>query len=228
MYLIIELIVCLILIINIIKSKGKKQELLYVLLYQIITFPIVDISHFVLAWSPIVYLLFKKNNLQKYTKNALFVLVLVIEVCALFSNYYTTTIHNKRYLGYSTSETFIKGKLVPSVTDGYIEEISKYIEKYPNHNLYILGSNSYLIKLFLDIPINKYDLINEGNMGYQGAKKYIEEIENNCQNKKCLFVVNNNELNQKFYNQTNSDILNFVDKNYNKIYSSSVFGIYIK
>lgn len=227
MYLIIEVAICFILAFNLIKSKGQRKDIFYVLMYQIIAFPITDVSHFVLAWVPNIYLLFQRSNIPKFARNAAFAVILTIEVAVLLICNYNVTIHNKGYIGYSTSETFIKGKLVPTITDTYINEISKYVERYPEYKLYILGTNSYLIKLFLDIPINKYDLINEGNMGYQGSRKYIEEIKKTCQDEKCLFVVNNNELKKKTYNQTNAEILIFVDKTYNKIYSSSVFGIYI-
>lgn len=227
MYLILEIAICIILFAKLIKVKGKQKELFYVLMYQIVAFPITDISHFVLAWAPNVYLLFQKKDMTKFAKKAVFIVILTAELAVLFISNYTTTLHNKKYLGYSQEESFIKGKLVPSITDTYVMEVSKFIQKYPDRKLYILGTNSYLIKLFLDIPINKYDLINEGNMGYNGANKYIKEIENTCQKEKCIFVLNNNEIKKTKYNQTSSGILEFVDYTYTKIYASSVFGIYI-
>lgn len=227
MYFILELAICFILGYNLIKSKWKRKDIFYVLMYQIIAFPITDISHFVLASAPSIYLLFKKENMSKTIKNASFTVILIASLSILLISSYTTTIRNKDYLAYSQSETFLKGRLVSGITDVYINEISKTIEKYPDHKLYILGSNSYLIKLFIDIPINKYDLINEGNMGYKGSQKYIKEIKNICRKEKCLFIININELNKNTFNQTNTKILNFVDKEYSKIYINNAFGVYI-
>lgn len=227
MYLISEIIICIILIINLIKSKGTRKDMLYILLYQIIAFPITDVSHFVLAWAPNVLLLFQKKDITKFIKVSFLIVLLIAELGVLLISNYTTTINNKTYIGNSEEKTFLEGKLVPSITDDYIKEISNMIEKYPNKKLYLLGSNSYLIKLFLDIPINKYDLINDGNMGYNGSKKYIKEIKETCENEECLFIINNNELNKNEYGQTNSDILKFVDKEYRKIYATNVYGVYI-
>lgn len=227
MYLVAEIIICLILLFNLIKSKGKRQDIFYVLLYQIIAFPITDISHFVLGWGAVVYLLFQRKNMTKFTKIGMFCVLLTFEFSVMLISNYTTTLQTKIYLDYDRSGTFLDGKLVPSITDDYINEISKFIEKYPERKLYLLGSNSYLIKLFLDIPITKYDLINEGNMGYKGGEKYLEEIKSTCQKEKCLFILNNKEIKKLSYNQTASYILMYVDNNYNKIYSSSIFGVYI-
>ena len=110
-----------------------------------------------------------------------------------------------------------------------IAQMNNYIQQYPDHKLYILGNYSYLIKLSLDIPINKYDLINNGNMGYEGSAKYIKEIDQACSIEKCLFIINSAELNAQEYNQTNTDILLFVTKKYQQIYTSDaqIFEVYI-
>ena len=108
-----------------------------------------------------------------------------------------------------------------------MNQIPTFIEQYQDRKLYILGSNSYLIKLYLDIPINKYDLINEGNMGYKGGTKYIEEIKNKCQTEECLFILYNNELTKSEYNQVDNNILTFVNNNYRQIYTTNVFSVYL-
>ena len=64
-------------------------------------------------------------------------------------------------------------------------------------------------------------------MGYHGEIKYIDEIDSKCLKEKCLFIVNESELNCDFYNQTSTEILSYVINNYTKIYSSSVFGVYV-
>lgn len=225
-YLIIELIVCGLLIYTLIKSKGKRQDAFYILMYQIVTFPIVDVSHFVLAFAPVVYLIFKENHMTKFLRISTFIVILTIIICILFIGNYTTTIQTRHLLGYSQSDGFLEKKLVPAVTDTYIEKMREFIERYPEDQLYVLGNYAYIVKLYLDLPITKYDLINNGNMGYQGADRYIEEINQTCQNQACLFIVKESEINQKDYNQTNTKILKNVVKNYKKIYSSSTFCVY--
>ncbi|MCI6265686.1 MAG: hypothetical protein MR598_02430 [Erysipelotrichaceae bacterium] len=226
-YFPIELVSCIFLLQILIKTKGERKDAFYCLMYQIITFPITDISHFVLGWAPVIYILFQKKELTKFIKISTFLVLLTIQVSILFMNDYVTSIKPRIYLDHNTSNTFLEGRLTPIITENYISTMKELIQRYPDHKLYILGNYSYLVKLYLDIPINKYDLINDGNMGYHGSQKYIQEIKKDCQNQSCLFIVNDMELTKKSYNQTNAEILEYVTKNYNKIYSSSVFGGYI-
>ena len=57
--------------------------------------------------------------------------------------------------------------------------------------------------------INKFDLINTGNMGAD-EKNYINEIEKICKNKNCIFIANKVPA-----GQLSSTIINYVNKNYN-------------
>ena len=42
--------------------------------------------------------------------------------------------------------------------------------------LYIISKSAYTFKLEGNIPINKYDLLNNGNLGSGGHQKIIKEI----------------------------------------------------
>lgn len=225
-YLIIEIAICVILFYTLIKSKGKRKDAFYVLMYQIITFPIVDISHFILAVTPSIYLLFQETKLTKFYRISASVALITIACSLLFISNYTTTFQVRNLLGYSTENNFLNNKLIATSTNIYINQMDNFIKKFPNDNLYILGNYSYLVKLSLDIPINKFDLINNGNMGYDGARKYIKEIKETCQKEECLFIVNEKELKKEDFIQTNYEILKFVTTEYPKIYSASAFGVY--
>ena len=77
-----------------------------------------------------------------------------------------------------------------------------------------------MIKLNTDFSINKFDLINNGNMGFHGESKYILEIEKKCQYKSCLFFTYLYEYGKPKYEgngQTNKKILNYVFDNYEKV-----------
>ena len=105
-FLILEIANCIALIIALIKSKGKRQDICYALLYQIIAFPITDISHCVLAWIPSFYLFFQRKTLTNFIKKAGFIVVLTSELGILLISNYTTTIQNKDYLTHNNSNTF--------------------------------------------------------------------------------------------------------------------------
>ena len=122
---------------------------------------------------------------------------------------------------------FMKGRVVSSATESYIEDISSSLSKYSDYEPYILGSFSYLVKLNLNFPLNRFDIINRGNMGYGGSDGYIEEIDKNCMNKRCVFILNDGEALGKLSNQVDTDILQHIRENYYQVRSSSIFSIYI-
>lgn len=91
--------------------------------------------------------------------------------------------------------------------------INKHMD---NSRLFLFARNAYAIKLLIDEPINKYDLINNGNMGYNGASRYIDEIDDICSDNSCVFIVDNDLYHNKEEDtQMNQDILDYVYNNYN-------------
>lgn len=225
--IILEILMCIILILGIIQTKGKRQELLYVLLYQVMIIPILEIYHFVLGWSAFIYILFSTKQISKATKNTLFLFLIIIESTLIFTTNEMFTIRDKQYFeNYPKEQSFMEGRMTTKITKNFVDGIQTFIQNYPDYNLYIFGNYSYIIKLELDIPINKYDLINNGNMGYKGEEKYIKEIDKKCSKEKCLFIIDENELTRQDYTQVNKKILNHVVNNTTKIYSSNTFGAY--
>ena len=226
--LVIQFFVCMILLLILIRSRGKREDVFYVLLYQIMSVPILEIYHFVLGWSAFLYVLFSDKKLSDVIKNSLFTFLIVVEFSFAFTTNELFTIRDLQYFEhYPKKESFMEGRMITNNTKDYVDKMSEFILDYSEYELYIFGNYSYIVKVELGIPINKFDLINNGNMGYKGAIKYIEEIEGNCSNKKCLFIIDDNELNREDYTQVNRDILMYVINNTSKIYSSNIFGVYI-
>ena len=226
LYLILEIVIIITLTSILINSKFKDKKVFYACFYQIMCFPIVEVYHFVLGLSAFIYVLFDYLKDKDVLKNTLFIVLLIIELYILFTTNIMYMLLGNNYYELYKEDTFLKGRKVLNVTDDYIDKIEEIIDKYPDYRLYILNGSSYLVKLNLNIPINKYDLINNGNMGYKGSIKYINEIDKYCKNNKCLFIINDNDLDDKTI-QTNKDILMYVVKNNNKIYSSTIFNAYI-
>ena len=79
--------------------------------------------------------------------------------------------------------------------------------------LYIIDRDAYSLKLELNIPINKYDLLNNGNLGKNGANKLINGIKENCSSKKCTFIVSPRIINNE-ESQYNQEIIHYVIDNY--------------
>lgn len=221
-FFIVEIIIIIILFIKAIKKKDK--YLCYILCFQIITFPIVDYFHFIISFIPVVYIL-----LKKITNNHFFVLYSVTFTITFFLLLnYSIIVGDKNYqfLEHYSVNNFMKERVTYKVTASYVKQIDSFLNEYKEYKPYILGNFSYLIKLNNDLKINKYDIINNGNMGYHGSDKYIKEIEEDCKEKKCVFVISDEEITTKRTIQTNREILKYVNKNYEKKYSSNIFSIY--
>lgn len=221
---VLEIFIIGVLIYNVIKTK--KKEYFYLLMYQIVTFPIVNYIHFMISFIPIVYILLVEFKDKPYF--SWFFGVMSISFFITF-NYFTVIEYKQSNFEYYKEDTFMKGRIVNNITANSIKVTKKYIEEYSEYKPYIFTNMAYLIKLDIDYPINKFDLINNGNMGYNGNKRYIEEIDDYCKDEKCIFFINELEMNDKAGNQTNQNILHhFSDiKVYKKIYTSNIINVYI-
>ena len=218
---ILEVVIIGILIYKLIKNKRK--DYFYILMYQIVTFPIVNYVHFMISFIPVVYLIiyeYRQQPLIKWFSG-------VVAVSFFLSFLYMFTIdYDEVGIKAYDKNTFMKGRLIYNIVEDYIDLTDEYITKYEDYQPYVLTNTAYQIKLNLDYEINKFDLINNGNMGYKGGKGYIKEIDNYCKDNKCIFFINKLELNDDYGNQTNQVILKYVDKEYTKLYSSNTINIY--
>lgn len=219
----LEIVILLILIYRVIKTKRK--DIFFCLMFQIIAFPIIDYVHFMISFIPVVYLFLKVF----WNSNYVFFLGTVTTVSFFIMLNVLIMLQNDNYL-YLTHykvNNFMKGRVTYRLTSDYVFHVKKYLDEYPDYNPYILGHFSYLIKLNNNLPINKYDIINNGNMGYHGAQKYLNEIDTYCKENRCIFILNDVESIISKTIQTNRAILVYVQRNYNKVYRSNTFSVYI-
>ena len=202
-------------------KKTKEKEYFYILMYQIVTFPIVNYIHFIISFIPVVYLIILKYKDKPYFKWFTGVIAVTFSVTMVIFLIKDNKIHNDIYI----NDTFMSGRLVQITVKNNIDVVDRYIKKYKEYKPYILSYMAYQIKLNLDYPINKYDLINNGNMGYNGSERYIKEIDKYCKKNKCIFFINTYEITEDGF-QTNKDILKYVQNDYKRIYSSNILNIY--
>lgn len=217
--LVVEIGIIIYLVYELIKKKDRK--VFYILLFQIMCFPIVNYYHFVISFVPVVYyLLGLKNNYLSFL-----ISVFMVTFFLVFS--VGEMARDDKYLYYSNSkyENFYEGRMVGNHLYGSVLSIDEIIDRYEWDRYYLLGNFSYLVKLSNGDEINKFDLINNGNMGYDGSSKYISEIDEYCSSNKCLFIIENRG--KESTNQTNTDILEYVEENYIQDISSNVFKVYI-
>ncbi len=96
------------------------------------------------------------------------------------------------------------------------------MKKY-DYSFFIMDT-AYAKKLFLNESINKFDLLNNGNMGYHGDKRYLKEIKDICSLNSCVFFVEKTKF--KKYNQLNIMIYDSIIKKYGMIDSNKYFYVY--
>ena len=149
--------------------KTKNKDLLYIIAFQIMAYPLFNISHTLLALTPVVYYLLRKypkvNNLVIKTAP----IFIIIPIISLIINYnlchptYDNNLFKYRYLqkeyrnDLNALENYFKGDY---------------------DNVYFFMMEAYLYKLGLDIPITEYDLTLKGNLGYNGEEEMIKQIKN--------------------------------------------------
>ncbi len=91
-------------------------------------------------------------------------------------------------------------------------QIKDYLnEHYSDYQIYHLDDMAYLYKLVNNELVNKFDLNNEGNMGYHGDEKYIKEMQDVCLTKKCAFLIDSH---YEIDSQISIKLRNYVMDNY--------------
>ncbi|MBR0472687.1 MAG: hypothetical protein IJI98_08355, partial [Methanosphaera sp.] len=218
---IVELFVFIYLIYTYIKTRDRIA--MYVLLFQIVMIPIFEIIHLFLAFMPVLFYFFvnTKNRIIKYIFEVFIIFFLVGFYLKIIPGYMRDI--NNRCMD---SSSFLYEKRLPIYTDYKFDMVKEYLDKYSNYRLYFFSSNAYIYKLEYDIPVNKYDLINDGNMGYDGDNRYVSEVKEYCSSNKCLIIVRSDEV-IKDFNQTSRVITQYVINNYLSIYSSNDLTFYI-
>ena len=215
-----EIIVIIIILYKLIKGNFKNQKLIFVLAFQIMAFPLLDYQHVFYAFIPVVCYILMNYNLNKIS----FYLFGILCVFYLIISFYIGT--NSPYFHlYSKKNSFLYGRSIIGIIDKQIDKLYSYLDKNRDDNrLYIFSCYAYLIRLNNGEITDKYDLINNGNMGYKGEEKYIKEIDNYCSQNKCMFVLISEDLAGK--NQTSKKLLDYVQRNYDNVTNFEAFGIY--
>ena len=193
----IELILIILLI-----SKYKKEKdinYLYLLFFQAINYPLVELYHFIIGIIPIFYYLLVKGNI--YIKYLLS--IFIIFIILLYKIVYQFNL---------SGINIYKYKNVGNNVDNQVEEIDKFINANSSSRIFIFSNFSYYVKIAMNKKLDKFDLINKGNMG-SNEEKYLKDIEKICRTKKCIFIINEEEY-EKHGSQLNPIIKKYILENY--------------
>ena len=190
-------------------------------MYQVVTVPIFDDYHFMIGFIPFLYYLLKEVNIANYNVKYYFIMSLTFFCCW---NFRVHQFENINF--YSDKNSYLYRRNIPRYVN--LDEIGNYIninrEMYDH--IYFFSKNAYYVKLNVKYPLDKFDMICNGNMGFNGAKKYIKEIDNYCLNNSCMFILYKHEFDNKI-TQTNRDIVDYVINNYNLFKEIQWFEVYV-
>lgn len=214
-YLPAYIIFCLTVIIAIFKSRFKDIFLIYVLAFSVVSIPIFDNLHMMYSVVVILFYLFCRYD---FYINRYYNYFFVISFSFFF---FCVTSPVGNYNLYRDSTSFLYGKAIYYDFYNYdkcVLRLKKYVSNVKDNYDYIFifsDELTYSVKLDLNIPINKFDVIANGNMGYRGFERYIFEYHEMCKYNSCIFFVDDSISN--LTSQSNENILNDVRNSYSKI-----------
>lgn len=214
------LLLTIMILIYLIYTYIKKRELkiLYLICIQGLAFPLIDPYHVILPFMVgLNYLLNNINLNKKIIKYAFLSFI----VCILSYNTYEYSIDKYKY---PNNTDVYKYRKLNTETEDSIELVLNYL-KNTEDKVFIIDPYAYLIKLEANIPITKFDLLNNGNLGKNGEIKITKEIDEICKQNKCTFLLNENRLANKKLSQYNQYIYKHIINNYKE--RDNLFGLTI-
>lgn len=194
--------------------KTKDIKYIYLICFQGMAYPLVDPYHVVIPFIPVLGDFLNNLNLNKKMIFSTFIIFLI----TIFSlNIYEYTKGDYTYPNASNNFRYRK------INNQVCKEMNTVVEylKTIDGNIYIIDMYAYFLKLEMNMPINKYDLLNNGNLGKDGEIRIINEIEETCKSEKCTFLLNEKEIGNKI-SQYNKDILLYVINNYNNSLENNI------
>lgn len=180
-FTILSVINILFLFILVVRTKFKNKELLYILFFQLIVYPIFDARHYVCATFPVIYLILK------YLKNKR--LLFIFSFCIIYLYGYLL-FYNEYDINFENDMVFLRNC-------GDLNVLASAVKEYvgDNENFFFTDCYNYYIKNYYNISISQYDLLLSGNVGYNGMEKKLKSLDELCSKEKCYFfsAINDND-----------------------------------
>ena len=208
-YLVISILIIGFIIYKIIKTKDKNYY--YILAFQIICYPLVEFNHVVVAIYPLFFYLLSTLK-KKYNVYLVLYIMFILTLPTFVSFRFRYTTYNNSFIGYRNYYDNDKN---------YLYRVDKYINDNPDTKMFYLNSNAYFVRLNHNQRIEKYDLINRGNMG-SDEDKLIYELDLKCLQEDCRIIAFFDEYGL-LGNQMPINFKNYVLDNYELCYDDFVY-----
>ena len=194
--------------------KKKDIKILYILFFQIMSYPIFNGVHIIYSIIPVVFyiVLNNKNNIYiEYRKYLSITLVVPLLLTIIQLN----TI-NMDYGSYSLKYKLIETKYIIGANN-----IKNSLDNLDN--TYFIMYEAYYDKLLLNIKINPYDLLLTGNLGYNGENRVIKYFDSLPPNTKFILqkkYIGGGQLSKKVYDH--------IKNNYTLYKTFAIYEVYTR
>ena len=205
-------VVSIILIIYLYKKK-KDIKLIYILLFQIMSYPIFNGVHLLYSAIPLMFYILLNIDNKIYIKYKKYLAIVLI--CPIMSTILQNVFINMEY-----GTNALKYKRVESK---YLND-SKILKEHINNfnNTYFIMYEAYYNKLLLNLDINKYDVMLSGNLGYNGEEETIKYFDKLSVGSKFILYKNYEG------GQAPKKIYDHITKNYRFKDSFDKYVVYVK
>jgi len=193
--------------------KKKDIKLLYILFFQIMSYPIFNLIHILVSLIPVIFYIVLETENKFYLKYRKFLCLFLI--CPILSSIFQYTL-----LDMKDGTNALKYKRVEAKYVDDAEIIKKNINNLDN--TYFVMYESYYNKLLLGIDINKYDVMLTGNLGYNGEKNTIKYFDSLSPGTKFLIY------REYEGGQAPKEVYYHIKNNYNHKKSFDKYELYIK
>ncbi len=193
--------------------KNKDIKLLYILLFQIMSYPIFNLMHIVTSLIPLLFYIAYDTKNKTYNKYHKYLLIFLI--CPILA-----LVVQNVFLKMTDGDNALKYKRIESKYYDDAQVIKEEIDDLDN--LYMIMYEAYYNKLLLGIKINKYDLLLTGNLGYNGEEEVIKYFDSLKSGTKFLMY------NRFEGGQSSKKIYDHIEKNYKLIREFHKYKLYEK
>ncbi len=218
-FIIIEIAIMVYLVYCLIKSNFKDEKCFYILMFQIIAFPIVDLPHVFIAFAPVCYyflLHLDINNIKSRKK------ILYLGAFGFFYIIFGIEYSNNIQFDLDNFLAFRNVDIKNIEIDSQVSLVKNY-DNY-RYKFYILDT-ACLIKLYSGEKITKFDILNNGNFGYRGSGGYISDITNLCRDSSCVFFLPYWYY-DKVEGQLSKELIDYVRNKYDLVEHYKYFDVY--
>ena len=193
--------------------KEKNVGYLYAIFFMGIIYPVMNEMHVIIATAPAIVMVINKFDNFLYKLRYIAILLIAVPLLGSIDNYTRTN--------YSHDNNLFKFRPIQSEYIKNRDDLYRFFDGNFD-NVYFLLYDNYLYKFMLDLPINKYDVILFGNLGYKGTEKMINHLK--TLDKDCSLVLDVTVTGAQF----NWEVIKYVRDNYELNTLVGKFYIYKK